>query len=236
MTMHDESLDRSFDELVREARRGYNAPAEPPLDRMWAEVEARHFGGGTSAAGRASPAPHRRRRPGGISWRAAIAGIAAALIVGVAVGRVSVRLDGAARDAQIAGRAGDREGATRVGVGEPYSEATTQYLGRTAALLSTLPVDSRGGTAGERASDQRFIGQATDLLSVTRLLLDSPAASDPRLKSLLEDLELVLAQIARLPTRGDSAELDLIRMAVEQRDVVPRLRSVAADIAANAGN
>ena len=70
------------------------------------------------------------------------------------------------------------------------------------------------------------MSQATDLLSTTRLLLDSPAAaSDARLKQLLEDLELVLAQLSRLPAEHGGAEIDLITEALERRDVVPRLRS-----------
>jgi hypothetical protein len=44
---------------------------------------------------------------------------------------------------------------------------------------------------------------ARDLLTTTRLLLDSPAGADPARRELLETLELVLVQIARLP-RADS--------------------------------
>ena len=66
------------------------------------------------------------------------------------------------------------------------------------------------------------------------MLLDSPAAaSDPRLKNLLEDLELVLAQLAQLPPERRGPELTLIAEALEQRDVVPRLRSAAASISSD---
>ena len=51
---------------------------------------------------------------------------------------------------------------------------------------------------------------------------------------LLEDLELVLAQVVRLQNDSTShTELDLIRRALEQRDVIPRLRTAVADISAN---
>jgi hypothetical protein len=226
MTMHDDSFER----LMREARRGYHAPPEPPLDRMWEAIDEAHFGAAAPLTLARAGLPAGRR----VSWWVAVAGIAAALVLGVGLGRISVRIADAGRGAELASREADPDQATHFGVGEPYSEATTQYLGRTAALLSALPVDTRA--AGGPVSDRRFVSQATDLLSVTRLLLDSPASSDPRLKSLLEDLELVLAQIARLPARRDSTELDLIRMALEQRDVVLRLRSVAADFAAAGGN
>ena len=68
----------------------------------------------------------------------------------------------------------------------------------------------------------------------TRLLLDSPAAaSDPRLKNLLEDLELVLAQLSQLPAEHGKTELNLIREALVQRDVVPRLRSAVVSISSD---
>jgi hypothetical protein len=53
------------------------------------------------------------------------------------------------------------------------------------------------------------------------------------MRSLLEDLELVLAQVVRLQNGTDRTEVDLINRALEQRDVIPRLRTAAADISAN---
>jgi hypothetical protein len=94
------------------------------------------------------------------------------------------------------------------------------------ALLTSLPTAARDGQPVAR-----FVTQAGDLLSTTRLLLDSPAAaSDPRLKNLLEDLELVLAQLSRLPSEHSKTELNLIAEALEQRDVVPRVRAAVVSI------
>jgi hypothetical protein len=84
-----------------------------------------------------------------------------------------------------------------------------------------------------RAADEQFVAHAGELLTRTRLLLDSPAASDPSMRTLLEDLELVLAQIVHLQNNQSHTELDLINRALEQRDVIPRLRTAAADISAN---
>ena len=111
--------------------------------------------------------------------------------------------------------------------GNAYEATTSRYLGQTAALLVALPAELRAGRA-----DQRFVSQAGDLLSTTRLLLDSDAAANADVRRLLEDLELVLAQIARLPARRGAEELDLITQTLEDRDVVPRLRSAAAEISA----
>jgi hypothetical protein len=83
-------------------------------------------------------------------------------------------------------------------------------------------------------ADEQFVTRASELLGRTRLLIDSPAASDPRMRDLLEDLELVLAQVVRLQNDTTSrTELDLISRALEQRDVIPRLRTAVADISAN---
>jgi hypothetical protein len=48
----------------------------------------------------------------------------------------------------------------------------------------------------------------------------------------LEDLELVLAQVAQLPaaSRRNAAELEIINEALEERDVVPRIRTAVASL------
>ena len=216
--------EEEMDERTREALRGYRVPPPPPLDEMWKSIESRHFGTPVvsladrdAARGRAE----RRWRLGPPSWGVLVAGMAAALVVGIGVGRMS---NGVAPVVADAGREGTYNYWTSNA--EPYRQATTEYLGQTAALLTALPAAARDGQP-----DARFVSQAGDLLSTTRLLLDSPAAaSDPRLKNLLEDLELVLAQLSRLPADHPKTELTLIAQALEQRDVVPRLRSAAASI------
>jgi hypothetical protein len=60
------------------------------------------------------------------------------------------------------------------------------------------------------------------------MLIDSPAGRDPQLKQLLEDLELVLAQISRLPgAHGEAADLGLIDDAVRRREIMTRLRALS---------
>jgi hypothetical protein len=107
----------------------------------------------------------------------------------------------------------------------PTEVATSRYLGQTAALLTALPAEARTGQV-----DAQFAAQARDLLLTTRMLLDSRAGDDPDLRALLSDLELVLAQVAGLRSARDRQELDLITGALEQRDVLPRLQSVVAQI------
>jgi hypothetical protein len=74
--------------------------------------------------------------------------------------------------------------------------------------------------------DAPFLASARELLTMTRLLLDSPLAQDPQLLDLLEDLELVLAQVVRLePAPREADDLDLITDGLNQRGVLPRLRA-----------
>ena len=214
-----------LDERTREALRGYRVPPAPPLDAMWERIEERHFGAPVvSLADHARAQPRRRWAFGSPSWSVLVAGIAAALILGIGVGRMSRGIAPVIADN---GREGQYDYWTANAA--PYREATTEYLGQTVALLTALPAAARDGQP-----DARFVTQASDLLTTTRLLLDSPAAeSDPRLKSLLEDLELVLAQLSRLPSEHGGPELNLITQALERRDVVPRVRAAAASISSD---
>jgi hypothetical protein len=112
-----------------------------------------------------------------------------------------------------------------VPAGNAYDRVASELLGRTVVLLTSLPAEAR--TAGA----EQFSTRATELLTSTRLLLDSPAASDARFKDLLEDLELVLAQIAMLQSGRTRQEIDLITDALEERDVMPRIQSAVARLA-----
>ena len=104
-----------------------------------------------------------------------------------------------------------------------YDRAATELLGKTAVLLTTLPMEAQ-----TVQGNIRFSSQALELLTTTRLLLDSPAATDGRFRELLEDLELVLAQVASLRPARAQGEIELITDALEERDMVPRIRSAVA--------
>jgi hypothetical protein len=213
--------DDRFDELMRDAAQTYNRPSEAPLDKMWDAVERTAWGAAPTAA-----APR-------FSMRAPGWAIAATLIVGIGLGRASLMLNRAAptQPAIQAPAPANTVASIRSdsSAAEPYEAETSRYLGQTAALLIALPSEVRAGRA-----DDRFVARAGELLTRTRLLLDSPAANDPSMRSLLDDLELVLAQVVRLQNNHTSrTELDLINRALEQRDVIPRLRTAVADNSAN---
>ncbi|HWZ27219.1 MAG TPA: hypothetical protein VNX15_01570, partial [Gemmatimonadales bacterium] len=107
--------------------------------------------------------------------------------------------------------------------------AAAPYLTRTEALLTSFRAESRSGRV-----DTAFPAQAQDLLVTTRLMLNSPAARDPRLASLLQDLEVMLVQIAQLPAGSDRNDVELINHGLDQRSVMLRLRAVSPLPGANA--
>src|SRR5262245_48844482 len=199
--------DDRFDELMRDAALTYRQPPEPPLDEMWEAIDASQrdgvdeSGNDTSRAIAASIARPRRR-----FWQQQWFRVAAALVIGVGLGRVWTARQTARSEAH--GQEFARSDSLHAGsssthptLDEPYDHATTKYLGQTAALLIALPNEVHAGRA-----DAQFIARAGDLLLTTRLLLDSPASSDPRMRNLLEDLELVLAQVVRLRSGRGRAE------------------------------
>jgi len=106
---------------------------------------------------------------------------------------------------------------------DAYQMTTDRYLVQTASLLVQLPKKMSG------KPDSAFIERATRSLSELRLLMDSPAANKPQLRSLFEDLEMVLVQVVQMPKNGSATEATLIRQALEQRDVMPRLRDAVAE-------
>ncbi|HEY5546261.1 MAG TPA: hypothetical protein VIK50_09420 [Gemmatimonadaceae bacterium] len=196
-----------LNELLDDARRTWPLPPEPDYQAMWERIDREAFAG-------------MRRTTRTPSWRIFSIGLAAALMMGIGLGRFSMKEAPAPTVAAVP----TDTAATASGA---YDRAASELLGRTVALLTSLPSQGRSVAAGER-----FSNQATELLTSTRLLLDSPAASDARFKDLLEDLELVLAQIAMLQTGRTRQEIDLITDALEERDVVPRIRSAVARLAA----
>ena len=209
--------EKRIDEALSSLERGFNDSPPPPLDEMWAVIERAHFD-----APAAIPS-----RPGARSlapWLAA----AATLVIGIAIGQYLPERNTTTAPASgpiATAPAATGSAAEASPVADAYREQATQYLGQTAALLISLPAAG----APDR-SDARFAGKAADLLVTTRLLLDSPAAEDPKLRGLLEDLELVLVQIARLRVERNKSDLDLIHQTVEQGDVLSRLNSAVVTI------
>jgi hypothetical protein len=186
-----------FDQWLEDAAKKYNTPGPTPRDEMWARIQAER----AQSARRAVVL-----RPW-LRWGLAAAAV---LLVGIGIGRLTSN--------QSAGT-GTPVASADTSRALVYRVAATQYLSRTESFLTGFRADLRAGRV------DAFPGQARDLLATSRLLLDSPAADDPRMRALLEDLELVLVQISQLEAGRDRRNADLITQDMDQRNVLPKLRS-----------
>jgi len=101
-----------------------------------------------------------------------------------------------------------------------YTVATAQHLTAAEAMLTAFKGDLSGGRM-----DAEISSWGKDLLSNTRLLLDSPAARDPVRRKLLQDLELVLVQIVQLSPKSSARDRDFIKGAMTDDQVLTRLRT-----------
>src|ERR1041385_1082711 len=97
-----------------------------------------------------------------------------------------------------------------------YEVATAEHLSR----VETFLIDFR-----TRPESPEFSAEAHDLLGTPRLLLDSRRVTDPRPRKLLEDLELVLTQIAALDSHDRREDLDFIADGLDRSHVRTRLRN-----------
>jgi hypothetical protein len=228
--MMDEREDR-LDEWVRDVARDYNAPPSTPRAEMWEAIQAGR---------RAAPVAPRPLIPARTPLRYAI-GIAALLALGIAIGRITVPSRTEAPAASPAPSTAQTQ--AQPVPDQPNLTATPNPGSRSpapsggdprersevAALFATgdhlTQVETFLTEFGTRVPATDFASQAQDLLTNTRLLLDSKRVADLRTRKLLEDLELVLAQIATLNPRQRSQDLDLIADGLAQSHLRTRLRN-----------
>jgi len=229
-----ESPEDRMDALLRDAAKDYNAPPPTPTAEIWARVSAARQAGSRAAGLATRPAEKIYRFPVAAPARRTVRlliGIAALLVLGVAIGRFTAPATTAVPGTQTAAvppsaAAPDTAGSGSGSVsavpgsrdrGEVAAQlATAQHLGQAESFLIEF---------NTRQAAQDFAPQAQDLLSTTRLLLDSKRLTDARTRKLLEDLELVLVQIATLNTKDRREDLDLIADGLAQSHLRARLRS-----------
>jgi hypothetical protein len=221
--MMNDQEDR-FDEFLGDAARDYNAPPETPRAELWeritAERAARRAAGGLARDGDDDIVSLVQRRKGGSRWLRFAVGVAALFALGIGIGRYTAVGTGVVP----AGPTATPTPAPSVAAvpekrnpGEMATEfATTQHLSQVETFLAEF---------GSRDTVPEFSAEARDLLSTTRLLLDSKRVDDPRTRKLLEDLELVLVQIATLNPRDRREELDFIADGLSQNHLRTRLRN-----------
>ena len=102
-----------------------------------------------------------------------------------------------------------------------YQITTVRHLSEAEALLTSF----RTRSTRDQQMDAQLGSWARQLLSNTRLLLDSPVANDPQRRPLLEDLELVLVQIVQLSPGSTPQDREMIEKTLRQDHVMTRLRT-----------
>ena len=210
-------MDDRFDDLLRDAARKYNEPPETPREELWARIVAQRASekkeksekseGGVTPIGRLRRLRHFRPL-------ALAAGIAALLALGIGLGRLTVSSPESTAPAVAVVTETPRFNSAA------YRLATTEHLSQSEAFLTLFRASLR-----RPGSERLASATARQLLGTNRLLLDSPAATDARTRLLLQDLELVLAEIAQLSPQPRSGDLELITEGLEQGGVLSRLRT-----------
>ena len=219
------------EEVLTTMRDEYQSPQKAPREEMWSAIEAALPAGSAATADIVSIGEARQVREGRRPvWRrqwTVLAAAAAVLVLGVGLGRMSM----GPTEAPLAVAASDPVPAAE----GSFRAVAVDYLTRTESVLSLVSSDARAGRI-----DAEISQWGRTLLLQTRLLLDSPAAQDQVIRELLEDLEVILIQVARLsPGQFDGGvqrdELDLINEGLNDNDMMLRIRSVIPTGSVQAG-
>jgi len=207
------------DKEISEMARRHNEPPEVPRDRMWARIDAAR----TERRKIVKPDFTARRSPTFRFLRLGAA-VAAVLVLGIFIGRLT-RETGTppivdpAPVAVIQDITPKNETLRR----DVYAMAARDLFGRADFLLTDFKVRSCGKEDLSEVPDW-----AGGMLVQTRLLMDTPAADDLEMKNLLEELELVLAQILGLSKDNCARDMAWIRQGLNERATIDRLRTVSA--------
>jgi len=205
--------------LLAELREDYNPPPETPREEMWSSIQARLRSKEEEVISLEEAREAKRgrsikrlliRQP--LGWAM---GAAAVLLLGLGIGRMTAPGMNSVPGAE--GRFGPDPDILRV--------AAMNHLSRTESLLTLIRADGRSGRMGADVGVW-----ARNLLTQTRLLMDSQGEDDPIMDELLKDLELVLIQLVGAANGGDPArvrsELELALEGLEESEVLPRIRAV----------
>lgn len=201
-------------QIADSARELYNAPPATPAEEMWANIQSPTESDTTVVSIQSAS---RRGRPGKMGWWV---GIAAALAIGLGLGRLSLPTSpGSDSSAVVAENSGsDTERSTL-----PFTMATRSHLDRAESFLTTVKTDRNSGWENPDVGTW-----ARTLLSRTRLLMATPAAAEgPEMKALLEDLELMLMQIVVTADTDDPQESMIVDQGLEESNLLLRLRTAA---------
>jgi hypothetical protein len=200
-----------FDEFLRREVKDYNAPVRPPADEIWTRIEQDVASAIRPAFVRATP----RRR----LWIPIGAGIAATLLIGVAVGRWTTQAPTSPVETVATARSAPApDDSVRSAAHE--RAVTFEHLANAEVFITTVRADLKAGRADAQRAER-----SRELLSRTRLLLGPSADHSPAVEQLLQDLELLLAEIAALPPSRPKMDLRLLNESMREGNVLPRIRA-----------
>lgn len=197
--------EEKFEAWLRENADEYHRPpGDVPREEMWNAIVR------TRQARQAHVVGH-------IGHRAVRYAIAASLLIGAGIG-LGYWMRGPATE-QPAVVVSQPQPADSVVRNTTYEVASVAHLTAVESMLTSFRATERTET---NVALQRL---ARDLLSTTRLLLDSPAAEEASRRQLLEDLEYVLAQIVLLDPNAPAEDRAMVDRAIAREQVLTRIRS-----------
>jgi hypothetical protein len=196
------STERDYETARRRLAESTASP-DPYVEELW-EAVSRAW---------SVQAARRRRTRSVTGWTGAGIGLAAALLIGILIGR-----SGGHGGVPLAGDATPR-GPAAQSLPAPYRIAVGEHLRDAETLLASF--DASGEV------DAELVRSARELAAATRLLIGSRAGDDPEARRLLLDVELLLLQISRLVDAGDATERQVVREGLEESTVLPRLQQSA---------
>jgi hypothetical protein len=242
--------DERFEAWLREAAKEYNRPPDiAPRQEMWENIELK----AQRAKRKGMPVGFGPRRSMlGAPWWSVAAAAALFLAVGIGLGYwvrggqpVSQTVAQPDTTPRVVARAPlttnsdsstislpSAPSAQRSALPAPRSETAgseatvTGYdvlATETLTAAEALLVSFR--TSEDTALDDLMRRWSRELLSTTRLLMESPAAKDVQRRRLLEDLELVLVQLAQLPATDAAFDREIVKRAIARRQVLTRIRT-----------
>jgi hypothetical protein len=217
--------DPPMDDALRRAAASYHAPpAHPPLDPMWASMEGRVAAALAASAGSAPiPITRRAARKPVVRWAAWGASLAATFVLGFGLGRRQEPSPDALPPVASAARTPSAEPAATTPASPVFQAAASRHFAASAQRLAEL---EQGVERGRVPADVQ--AWSRELLVRTRILMDGPAGRDARLRPILRDLEMVLAQTAALGASTAPTEARITSRTIRDTRMVPRLRGAAA--------
>ena len=206
--------ERQFEDFLKQTLADLDPAPPAPREEMWARIEAQ----------RQFRRQIKRDRNRFKTWGGFGIGLAAMLAIGIGLGRLSTTGVPTDRPATATATSTESSAPNRTA----YRLVVQEHMTSAEALLTSFRTQP-GGTL-----DPQVAVWARDLLTNTRLLLDSPAADDPKVAALLEDLELIIAQIASL-SDTTKEEREIINDGMQKTAVLPRIRATQPAGPASAG-